>query len=456
MDSGYVQFPKNFVLGAATASYQIEGGVYADGKGLSVWDEFCGRPGTIYNNHTGEEACDFYNRYKQDIQLMKQMGLKMFRFSISWPRVFPEGYGKVNQKGVDFYNNVVDELLKNEIEPFITLNHWDYPLELQKQGGWGNRDNCKYFADYAAFMVNRLGDRVTKWTTHNEPHNTVMAGHIKGNFAPGISDIETGLRVLHHLNYSHGLAVRAMKDQNSNTEAGIVLAIFPVYPANNTEQDEEAAARCSDFYNASYLSPIYKGSYPRRLTEFFGSKFPDITPEDMDIINTPVDIIGLNCYYRKIVEYDENDKFLNCRECKPVGVETTEMNWEIRPENIYEALKLLDNVYGAKNIYITESGAAFNDSVSEDGCVHDRKRVEYHREHLKQTRKAISEGVDIKGYLAWTFMDNFEWALGYSKRFGIVYVDFETQKRIIKDSGKWFGNLIDHNNSLDAVKNEQT
>lgn len=440
-------FPDGFRFGASTASYQIEGAVNEDGKGESVWDVFCKQPGRIRNGDTGDVACNFYHRYKEDVQIMKQLGLDMFRFSICWPRVLPQGKGKVNEKGLDFYNNLVDELLANGIEPFITLNHWDYPQALQETGGWSNRDNCKHFADYAELMVKHLGDRVRFWTTHNEPHNTASAGYIGGFFAPGVKDLRRGLLALHHLNLGHGMAVQAMRGAAgpNKIDAGIVLAVFPIYPATGTHKDIYAAYLWDGFFNRCFLDPIYKGTYPQHMVDYYGSDFPEIPDGDMDIISQPLDVFGINCYFRRFIEYNENNRFVKGREYKHRDAAYTYMDWEIWPESLYEVLRHLSEEYGIKNIYITENGACFADEVTGDGKVHDLQRKHYLAGHFEQARRAIDAGVDLKGYLIWSLLDNFEWVLGYSKRFGIVYVDYETQQRIIKDSGKWYSELIKAN-----------
>lgn len=439
-------FPKDFTFGASTASYQIEGAVNEDGKGESVWDVFCRQPGRIRNGDTGEVACDFYHRYKDDIKLMKGIGLDMFRFSICWPRVLPEGKGRVNPKGLAFYHNLVDELLNNGIEPFITLNHWDYPQALQETGGWANRDNCKHFADYAELMVNELGDKVTFWTTHNEPHNTAAAGYIGGFFAPGVKDLEKGLLALHHLNLGHGMAVQSMRAAAPKPiQAGIVLAVFPIYPATGTHKDIYAAYLWDGFFNRCFLDPIYKGTYPRHMVEFYADKFPEVTDADLATINQPLDVFGINCYFRRFVEYNENNQFVKAKEYKRRDAPYTYMDWEIWPECLYEVLRHLNDEYGIKNIYITENGACFADEVTSDQRVHDLQRTFYLESHFEQARRAIDAGVDLRGYLVWSFLDNFEWVLGYAKRFGIVHVDYQTQQRIIKDSGLWYKQLIEAN-----------
>jgi beta-glucosidase len=444
-----LKFPKEFIFGASTAAYQIEGGAYEDGKGLSIWDTFCKQPGRILNGDTGDEACDFYHRYKDDIKIMKEMRLDSFRFSISWPRVFPEGTGKVNQKGLDFYNSLVDELRAASIEPYLTLNHWDMPQSLQDQGGWLNKDTAKHFADYSRFMCKNLSDRVKFWTTHNEPHCVASAGYVAGIFAPGHKDIKEGLQVTHNLNLAHGLAVQAMRQSGSaENKYGIVLAVFPYYPATASIHDHRAAQRWDGYFSRCFLDPIFKGSYPEDMVEYFGDKFPEVTDRELSIISEPIDMLGINCYFRRIIENDPKNAFIGGREFKPRDAAYTQMDWPIYPECLFEVLSMLDKDYNIPELYIIENGAAFHDEVSPDGHVHDARRTRYLHAHIEQAKRAVEQGINLKGYFVWSFLDNFEWALGYSRRFGIVYVDYPTQTRVVKDSGKWYSELLRYNQSL--------
>jgi len=439
-------FPDDFIWGAATASYQIEGAHNADGKGESIWDRFCKVPGNILNGDTGDIACDHYHRYREDIQLMKKIGLKGYRFSIAWTRIFPQGKGSVNQAGLDFYNRLVDGLLEAGIQPFITLYHWDLPQVLQEEGGWANRDTINYFRDYATTVARSLGDRVHYWITHNEPWVVAFLGYAMGIHAPGIKDPSTAIQASHHLLLSHGEAVQILRENgDARTRVGITLNLAPVHPASEKEEDKQAARRFDGYLNRWFLDPIFKGSYPRDMISWYGNKSPQIQSGDMDIISRKIDFLGVNYYTRSVIKADPGEKYLGIGVVRPEGAEYTEMDWEVYPPGIYELLTRIHNDYQAPTLYITENGAAFADKVDENGEVNDQRRVNYLKEHFIQVHKAIDEGVKLRGYFIWSLMDNFEWAYGYSKRFGLTYVDYATQKRIIKKSGIWYQQVIKNN-----------
>ena len=439
-------FPDKFVWGAATASYQIEGASQEAGKGESIWDRFCRVAGKISGGHTGDVSCDHYHRYRDDIQLMAQIGLKAYRFSVAWPRILPEGTGKVNQAGLDFYERLVDGILESGIEPYPTLYHWDLPQALQDRGGWGNRDIVEWFGQYAAVVSDRLGDRIKYWTTLNEPFGAAFAGHLLGEHAPGTKDSAVALKVSHHLLLSHGKAVQVIR-QSVNDEAhlGIVLNLNPVHPASETDEDRAAARRFDGYLNRWFLEPLFRGSYPEDMLAWYGDSAPVIELDDLALISTKTDFLGVNYYSRRVVRAEPDEAFLQCYEVHPEESEYTDSGREIHPKGIYEMLKHLHDEYGIPRLYVTENGAVFTDEVSQDGQVHDTKRIEYLHEHIVQVRKAIGDGVPVCGYFVWSLMDNFEWKFGYTYRFGLIYVDYTNRERIIKDSGYWYKRVIEEN-----------
>jgi beta-glucosidase len=434
-------FAPDFLWGTATAAYQIEGSPQADGKGESIWDRFSHTPGKIENGDTGDVACDHYRRWPQDIDLMSDLGLNGYRFSISWLRILPQGHGQVNQPGLDFYDRLTDALLDVGITPFVSLYHWDLPQALQDQGGWANRNTTGYFSEYAQVVANRLGDRVHHWITHNEPFVSAFVGHLWGEHAPGIKDMRVAFEVSHNLLLSHGLAAQALKSMLPSTQVGITLNLGPVHPATASLEDQEAAPIQDGFHNRWFLDPIFKGHYPADVLSRLNSNAPTVHPEDMEIISTPVDFLGVNYYQRSVVRSDLSKPFLGTEHIRPEGSEYTEMGWEVYPDGLRELLVRLHNDYHPPALYVTENGAAFADKL--DGNeIHDNRRIAFLEGHFEAARQAIEAGVPLKGYFVWSFMDNFEWAHGYSKRFGIVYVDYPTQRRILKDSGKWYREWI--------------
>ena len=438
-------FPTQFYWGTATASYQIEGGWNEDGKGESIWDTFSHTPGKIRDGSTGDVACDHYHRWKEDVALMKEIGCNAYRFSISWPRVIPKGKGKVNSLGLSFYDRLVDALLEANITPFITLYHWDLPQALQDEGGWANRDTAYYFAEYASVIAHKLGDRVKHWITHNEPWVVAWIGYGWGEHAPGIRNEKVAIQVSHHLLLSHGLAVEVLRDISPDSEVGITLNLSPIHPASDSEEDKLAASRQDGFLNRWFLDPVFRGHYPPDILELFSANAPKVMPGDMAIIARRVDFVGINYYSRGIVRFNPKAGPLQAEGVAPEGAEFTEMGWEIYPPGIYEIIMRVWKDYQPKKIYITENGAAFADEIAPDGGVHDPKRIDYLREHFIQAHRAIEEGANLCGYFIWTLMDNFEWAHGFTKRFGIVYTDYPTQRRIMKDSALWYKNVIKEN-----------
>jgi beta-glucosidase len=430
------RFPHGFLWGAATAAYQIEGAHDADGKGPSIWDTFAHTAGRIENGDTGDVACDHYHRYADDAALMAELGLNAYRFSVSWPRVLPNGDGKANAHGLDFYSRLVDALLERRITPFITLYHWDLPQALQDRGGWGARDVAGWFGEYAALLGQTLGDRVTHWITFNEPFAFIVAGHVFGTHAPGLTNPALAFQCSHHMNLAHGAAVRALRASVPGSVIGITQVSLPAYPASDSEEDAAAARRFDGFVNRWYWEPPLLGQYPADILERIGADAPRIESGDLGRLSPPIDFFGHNSYSRAVVRHDPDSALLGAAQVDTHNAKTA-MGWEIYPEHLYDALTRITRDYGAPDIYITENGAAFPDEVV-DGRVDDPRRIDYLRAHLAACHRAIQDGVKLRGYFCWSLLDNFEWTHGYSKRFGLVYVDYPTQRRIVKGSGQFF------------------
>ena len=446
-------FPPDFAWGTATSSYQIEGAVDEDGRGPSIWDTFCRTVGKVAHGDTGDIACDHYHRWAEDVDLIASYGLNAYRFSIAWPRIQPEGRGAVNQKGVDFYRRLCERLLEKGIRPSATLYHWDLPQALQDDGGgWQNRDIVERFAEYAAVMYEALGDSVAWWITHNEPWVVAAVGHRMGAHAPGLYDAEAELRVAHHLLLSHGAAVEAYRSSGLAAPIGITLSLSPTYPQHETDADRRAADLCDSYVNRWYLDPVFRGSYPAELLELFGERYAMewMADGDLERVQQPIDFLGVNYYTRRVVR-------------APVGGEPAEfawvtsaehrldvprsdiLDWEMTPETFTDLLVRLKADYGSLPILITENGCSIDDVPAPDGEVHDPRRIDYLRTHLAAVAEAIARGVDVQGYFAWSLMDNFEWGYGYRPRFGITYVDFETLRRIPKDSARWYADVVRRN-----------
>lgn len=429
------KFPPNFVWGVATSAFQIEGGTPTDGRGASIWDTFCERPGAISDRSNGLVACDHYNRLEDDLDLLVQLGIPAYRFSIAWPRVQPDGRGEWNQQGLEFYDRLISGLEQRGIAAYLTLYHWDLPQALQDIGGWANRETAILFASYAREIAKRYGNRVTSIATHNEPWVVAMLGHDTGIFAPGIKDRKSAMQVSHHLLLSHGLAVQAMRRLGITADMGIVLNQSPIYPLT-ANADDIAKTRLEDGMLVRwYMDPLLLGSYPQDVLDHLGANAPSTEPGDMEIIATPIDFIGINYYTRNFASHDNPWQ----PEPGPLGV--TDMGWEVYPEGLTDLLLRLNRDYPLPALYITENGAAYPDQPN--GLrIEDTKRLTYLQTHIDAVADAITAGVDVRGYFAWSLFDNFEWALGYSKRFGIVYVDFATGHRIPKDSGLWYRDFI--------------
>jgi len=441
-----IVFPKNFLWGVATSSYQIEGAWKEDGKGESIWDRFTHIPGKIANGDTGDVACDHYHLYREDVKLLKELGVKTYRLSISWPRVFPEGKGSPNKAGMEFYINLIKLLVDNGIKPAVTLYHWDLPQKLQDIGGWANKAVIDYYEQYAEYVFKELGSMVPIWITHNEPWVVSFEGNWQGVIAPGITDFSTALLVSHNLLVSHGRAVRLYRKMGFKGEIGITLNLVPMYPASQSEEDIEAAKRGDGFYNRWFLDPIFKGAYPSDMLEWYSQRVvvPEITREDLEIINTPIDFLGVNYYSSGHVKAEPGIWPLDAINV-PTGRDKTDSGWEINPQGLYDLLVRLHKDYKGIKIMITENGAAFNDIINREGNIEDDCRLDYLYRHFVEAHRAIQDGVNLKGYYVWSFLDNFEWADGYTKRFGLVYVDYATQKRILKRSGRWYREVIKNN-----------
>lgn len=435
-------FPPDFLFAAATASYQVEGAWNEDGKGESIWDHFAHTPGKIANGDTGDVACDHYHRWRDDIALMREIGLNAYRFSVSWPRILPAGRGQVNQRGLDFYAQLVDGLLEAGIRPFPTLFHWDLPQALQEEGGWTARSTADAFAGYADVVTRALGDRVEDWMTLNEPGVVAFDGYLWGTHAPGHSDMGEFLRAAHYQMLGHGLAIPVMRRNCPTARLGIALNLWPAVPASCGPADIAAAQLEDDRQIAWFLGPLTGRGYPGTVVNDLVLPLDFIQPGEMETIAAPLDFVGANYYSRSVVRSNEIPEEENAPQEVYASLPRTAMGWEIYPQGLYDLLVRLQRVYGFECIYVTENGAAFEDSISPDGEVHDLQRVEYYRQHLGAAARAIADGVPLKGFFTWSLMDNFEWAQGYSKRFGMLYVDYPTQRRILKDSGKFYRDVI--------------
>ncbi|MEU8237179.1 GH1 family beta-glucosidase [Actinoplanes missouriensis] len=448
-----ITFPDGFVWGAATASYQIEGAAREDGRGPSIWDTFSRTPGKVHAGHTGDVACDHYHRYAEDVALMADLGLGAYRFSVAWPRIQPDGTGPVNVRGLDFYDRLTDELLAKGINPVVTLYHWDLPQTLEDRGGWANRETAEAFAEYAQIVHHRLGDRVATWTTLNEPWCSAYLGYGSGIHAPGVQDPAKAFQAAHHLNLAHGLAARALRSAGAQN-ISITLnpcQVAPLDPANPADVD---AARLIDgVANRIFFDPLLLGKYPSDVLEHI-ARITDpsfIRDGDEAIINAPLDVLGINFYTPSYVralpgapgalDYPGSQGIAFRPPVGPV----TDMNWQIEPASLTRLLSRIHRDYPGTPLMITENGAAYPDGPGENGEVQDLRRIEYIDAHLRACHDALAEGVDLRGYFAWSLMDNFEWAEGYAKRFGIVHVDYTTQQRVLKDSAKWYREVIRRN-----------
>jgi len=444
-----IQFPKQFIWGAATASYQIEGAWQEDGKGESIWDRFTHTPGKILNGDTGDVANDHYHRYVDDVALMKEIGLHAYRFSTAWPRILPQGRGKVNQAGLDFYGRLVDELLEAGITPFVTLYHWDLPQVLQDEGGWAARSTAEAFVEYTDVITRHLGDRVKNWMTFNEPSVSAIMGHLSGHHAPGLKDIEQTVSTAHHLLLAHGRAVPVIRRNSPGAEVGIVINANNIVPASPSKADRDAARIGDGMWVRWFLDPLHGRHYPTDIVVHYENQANKevlgcVQAGDFEEISTPIDFVGLNYYMRQVVRADVPAT----KNLPPVVVadgERTEMGWEVYPDGLFKLLSRFHHEYQIPKLYVTENGASYSAGPDADGRVRDVKRTQYLRDHYTSAKRAIDAGVPLAGYFVWSFIDNFEWAYGYSQRFGIIWNDYETQERIFKDSALWYREVIRNN-----------
>lgn len=429
--SNPVTFSDKFLWGSATSSFQIEGATEADGRGESIWDRFCNQPGAINDNTDGKTACDHYHRYKEDVALLSSLGLQAYRFSIAWPRVLPTGKGAVNTRGLDFYDRLVDELLASDIAPFATLYHWDLPQTLEDKDGWVNRDTAYAFVDYTHAVLKRLGDRVASWATLNEPFVSASLGYRTGEHAPGRKSLPDACAAAHHLLLAHGLAMPVIREFAPQADAGIVLNFTPAFAYSEDPKDQQQCADVDGFENRWYVEPIAGAGYPADTVESLGWEQKEVQAGDLEKISTPIDFLGVNYYTRQTLRAGGED----VKKTLPL----TDMEWEIYPQGIREILTTLHERHAFKKYFITENGAAMPDtSVDADEFVDDQDRIDYLHDHLQQVARAIEEGVPVEGYFAWSLFDNFEWAQGYAKRFGIVRVNYETLTRTPKASALWY------------------
>lgn len=437
------RFSKEFIFGSATSAYQSEGAFQEDGRGLSIWDTFSRIPGKVVNMENGDMACDHYHLYEQDIEVLKTLGVDSYRFSIAWPRIYPE-QGKYNPAGMEFYKKLINLLNKNGINPAVTLYHWDLPLWAHEQGGWTNRDSVKWFIEFAEKCFEELDDKVYMWITHNEPWCAGFLGYHQGIHAPGHTNMEEALKAVHHILLSHGEAVNLLKKKmGSDTPIGITLNLSPMYSNGTSVNDSLAVNNADGYSNRWFLDPVLKGYYPVDMLNLFSKyvhSFDFIHQGDLEVISTACDFFGINYYSRGLVEYNGASEFLFKNSYSDYS--KTAMGWDISPNEFKELIHRLRKEFTTLPIYITENGAAFNDVVSDDKKVHDGERKDYVERHLKAIAELNEEGMDIAGYYLWSLLDNFEWAFGYEKRFGITYVDFQTQERIIKDSGLRYAEII--------------
>ncbi|WP_369204368.1 GH1 family beta-glucosidase [Streptomyces sp. PU-14G] len=433
--------PDDFVWGAATAAYQVEGAVAEDGRSPSIWDTFSHTPGKVDGGDTGDVACDHYHRWPEDVRLMRELGLDAYRFSLAWPRVLPDGGGQVNERGLSFYDRLTDALLEAGITPFATLYHWDLPQILQDRGGWPARETAERFGEYAAVVAARLGDRIRHWATLNEPLCSAWIGHYEGRMAPGLTDMTAAVRASFHLHLGHGYAVQALRAHAPGARIGLVNNLTHCEPATEEPADVAAARRSDGHVNRWWMDPVHGRGYPADMVELYGTE-PPVQGGDLETIAAPLDWLGLNYYFRNVLRDDPEGSFPRARPAAlPQGARVTGMGWEVHAEGLTRTLRRMTDDYGARCLYVTENGAAYPDTLGPDGQVHDPERVRYLEEHLAACGRAVREGVPLAGYFAWSLLDNFEWAYGYAQRFGLVHVDYRTQRRTIKSSGRRFAGL---------------
>ncbi|HMK70239.1 MAG TPA: GH1 family beta-glucosidase [Xanthobacteraceae bacterium] len=432
-------FAADFVWGASTSSYQIEGAVDADGRGRSIWDVFCHTPGRVNGGDTGDIACDHYHRWREDVEWLRRGGFSAYRFSTAWPRIIPAGTGAVEPRGLDFYDRLVDGLLACGVAPWLCLYHWDLPQALQEQGGWLQRDIAEKFADYARVVARRLADRVRHWAMFNEANVHALFGHGIGSHAPGLTGLANVLAAIHHQNLAQAQAIKALRAEHSGLRLGTVLNVQPTRPSADRPQDRRAAERFDALWNGALLDPLFKGSYPAAVAGEFA---PLLAAGDLEAMRQPVDFLGLNYYAPMYIADAPGSLFGTWFGAVPPGTRFTDFGWPIDPSGLSDTLDRLRNEYGNPEIYVTENGACYNDAVAADGSVRDDDRVAYLRDHLAAVRRAAASGVKLRGYFVWSLIDNFEWAEGYSRRFGVIHVDFATLKRTPKASFAFLADVM--------------
>jgi beta-glucosidase len=444
-------FPPGFLFGTATASYQIEGAVHEGGRGPSIWDTFSHTPGKVHRGDTGDTACDHYHRLDTDLDLLKWLGCGSYRFSIAWPRIIPSGRGPVNAEGLDFYKRLLDGLHSRGITPMVTLYHWDLPQPLEDSGGWLSRDTAERFGEYAAALADGLGDLVPMWVTLNEPFCSAFVGYLQGRHAPGVTDLSAALRASHHLMLAHGDACRALRAGKGNGQVGIALNLTDVQPASGEPRDVEAASRIDGYQNRWFLDPVMRGEYPADMIAWYGSRADVSFAADGDLarIAQPLDLLGVNYYEHHRIAASDADPVHGAKKVPHRGP-VTDSGLAIEPDGLARVLRRVHQEYGPIPLYITENGACFNDYVDPEGGVDDTERADYLSGYFAAAASAISHGADVRGYYVWSLLDNFEWALGYSRRFGLVYVDYRTQERIPKASAHWYREFIASSNGAHA------
>lgn len=441
-------FPESFVWGVTTASYQSEGGVKEDGRGETIWDRFSHIPGRVFHDDNGDVACDAYHRINEDVELLKELGVKAYRFSVAWARIFPDGYGKVCEKGLEHYERLIDKLLNAGIEPYVTLYHWDLPQRLQDEGGWTNRKTAEHFLEYCRLLFDKFRGKVRHWITLNEPWVVSFMGHYTGEMAPGIRDFSAALLTAHIQLLAHGMVVNAFREMEIPGEIGITLNLCPKESLTELEEDKKAAVRHDGYANRWFLDPLFRGKYPEDMWEWYKQNnvvMPEIKNGDMECISAPLDFLGFN-YYN--IDYTVEDKSvwpLEFRTGFSGGNPMTHYQMPVIPEGLYKILMRLHKEYRLKKIYITENGASYQDHPDRNGEIQDEARIDYLYTHIEKAAEAMKEGVPLAGYFVWSFFDNFEWATGYENQFGLVYVDRKTQERIKKKSFQWYRNVIDEN-----------
>ncbi len=436
------QFPAKFTWGVATASYQIEGAAQDDGRLPSIWDTFSHTPGKVLNGDTGDQACDHYHRWREDVGLLRELGVGAYRFSIAWPRILPTGRGRVNVAGLDWYERLVDALLEGGIEPWVTLYHWDLPQPLEDAGGWPERTTADAFAEFAEAIGRRLGDRVAAWSTLNEPWCSAFLGYQLGIHAPGKTDLGQGFRAAHTLLLAHARAVNVLRSVSPGARVGIVLNPSPVEPASNTDADVAAARLADAYFNRWFLDPLFGRGYPADLLAVLGATFQAPPEAELREIAAPIDFLGVNYYRPTIVRASGSNGALGFNSVQPADEPVTEMQWVVRPSGLRDLLLRIHRDYPVREMAITENGAAYPDPPPVGGRVHDPERTRYLAGHIAAVGEAITAGAPVTGYFVWSFLDNFEWAQGYLNRFGLVYVDYASQQRTLKDSGRWYQRLI--------------